>query len=210
MAQENELGFTGAAPDVTLGMYKVSGCPGYTTSEILVSAFNRAYEDGSDVISCSAGDDSGWATDAADVAVSRIAEAGVPVLVAAGNSGGLGLWTVASPASGIHVSGIGSVDNTVLPNLMTRGSYSKMTKDTDFGWQTGFPIPRVNVSLLLWIPENATDPSYACDSMPDDMPDLTNKIVLLHVPSTCGVDDQAEKIVAKEGKYIIYFPESDS
>lgn len=211
MAQENELGFTGAAPDVTLGMYKVSGCPGYTTNEILVSGFLRAYEDGSDVISCSAGDDSGWATDASGVAVSRIAEAGVPVVVASGNSGRLGAWQVASPASGISVAGIGSVDNTVLPTLLVRGDFTNETGDYGFGWQTGSPIPQTNVTAKLWAPKNATNlGAYACDSIPSDMPELNDTIVLLRFPTECTVEDQAKNIVARGGKDILFYPETEA
>ncbi|EEY16885.1 subtilisin Carlsberg [Verticillium alfalfae VaMs.102] len=102
-AQENELGFTGAAPDVTLGVYKTSGCAGYATSEVLVAGIYRAYDEGADIISLSAGDDSGFSSDAAADAVSRLAAVGVPVIVATGNSGGLGLWNAASPASGREV-----------------------------------------------------------------------------------------------------------
>lgn len=212
MAHENELGFTGVAPDVTLGMYKVSGCPGYTTSEILIAAFNRAYEDGSDIISCSAGDDSGWATDPAAMAASRIAEVGVPVIVAVGNSGGLGLWTVASPASGVGVTGIGSVDNTVLPFILTKGSYNNGTGNFNFGWRAGQPaIGRTNLTLPLWAASNDTKSlSDACDPLPNDTPDLSTIIALLRISSDCSVETQATNIIAKGGRYIIFYPQAES
>ncbi|OHE94393.1 subtilisin Carlsberg [Colletotrichum orchidophilum] len=205
MAQENELGFTGAAPDVTLGAYKVSGCAGYTTSEILVSAFYRAYEEGSDVISCSAGDDSGWAGDAAGVAVSRIAEAGVPVVVAVGNSGNLGVWAVASPASGKAVAGIGSVDNTVLPKLMTRGSFANETGEFAFGWTDSSPVTTTNVTLRLWIEgANVT----ACNSIPADI-DLTDAIPFVPIDPGCQPDVQAVNLLARGAQYILFYPLSE-
>ncbi|TDZ40669.1 Minor extracellular protease vpr [Colletotrichum trifolii] len=205
MAQDNELGFTGAAPDVTLGAYKVSGCGGFTTSEVLVAGFYRAYEDGSDVISCSAGDDSGWSSDAAAVAVSRIAEAGVPVVVALSNSGNLGLWAAASPASGKAVAGIGSVDNTVLPNLMLRGTFANETGEFGFGWQSSAPTIASNVSLGLWVRGvNNT----ACEPLPEDV-DLTDTIPLL-AQDACASDIQAENVVARGAKHILFFPESES
>ncbi|KAI3557770.1 subtilisin Carlsberg [Colletotrichum abscissum] len=206
MAQENELGFTGAAPDVTLGAYKVSGCAGYTTSEILVSAFYRAYEDGSDVISCSAGDDSGWASDAAGVAVSRIAEAGIPVVVAAGNSGNLGVWAVASPASGKAVAGIGSVDNTILPNLMKRGTFVNETGEFAFGWADSTPVTTANVTLRLWI---ASANVTACNPIPADI-DLTDSIPLISMDAGCQSDVQAANLLARGAKYILFYPASES
>ncbi|KAF6793422.1 subtilisin-like serine protease pr1c [Colletotrichum sojae] len=206
MAQENELGFTGAAPDVTLGAYKVSGCAGYTTSELLVAAFYKAYEDGSDVISCSAGDDSGWASDAAGVAVSRIAEAGVPVVVAAGNSGNLGVWAVASPASGKSVAGIGSVDNTVLPNLMVRGEFKNETGEYAFGWSDSSPAVAANVTLRLWVSD--VHNGSACEPLPEDL-DLTDTVPLVKLDS-CDSDTQAENVLARGAKYIFFYPENES
>ncbi|KAL0934930.1 subtilisin-like serine protease pr1c [Colletotrichum truncatum] len=205
MAQENELGFTGAAPDVTLGAYKVSGCAGYTTSEILVQAFYKAYEDGSDVISCSAGDDSGWTEDVAAVAVSRIAEAGVPVVVAASNSGGLGVWAVASPASGKSVAAIGSADNTILPTLMTRGSFKNETGEFAFGWQGSTPPVTANVTLRLWV---GGVNNTACEPLPEDV-DLTDTLPVFNI-NGCSSDTQAANVLARGAKYIFFYPESES
>lgn len=51
-AQPNALNFTGVAPGATLGMYRVFSCLGEgTTHVVLISAFNMAYEDGSDISS---------------------------------------------------------------------------------------------------------------------------------------------------------------
>jgi len=52
-AKDKKYGFTGAAPDVTLGAYKVFGCIGFVGNDVLIAAFNQAYEDGSDIITVS-------------------------------------------------------------------------------------------------------------------------------------------------------------
>ena len=207
MAQENELGFTGVATGVDLGMYKVSGCPGFTTSEILMGAFMKAYEDGNDIISCSAGDDSGWASDVAAEAASRIVEAGVPVVVAAGNSGGLGLWQTASPASGRGVVAIGSVDNTVLPVVMTRGEWNNGSLKNGFGWQAGSPVLSSNVSLTLWAAGKETD--LGCNPL-DESIVLEGKIALVQVPKSCGTDVLAQNVLARGGKHILFYPADGS
>ncbi|KAL9949771.1 hypothetical protein D7B24_006427 [Verticillium nonalfalfae] len=211
-AQENELGFTGAAPDVTLGVYKTSGCAGYATSEVLVAGIYRAYDEGADIISLSAGDDSGFSSDAAADAVSRLAAAGVPVIVATGNSGGLGLWNAASPASGREVAAIGSVENTKLPTIMTRGDFSNGTGSHGFGWLQGNPVLQTNATVRIWAPAaNASDlTAYACTSVPADLPDLDGLAVLLPLTTECSSDDQAANFVTKGGKHIIYYPESDA
>ncbi|KAF3343963.1 hypothetical protein VD0002_g1668 [Verticillium dahliae] len=211
-AQANELGFTGAAPDATLGVYKTSGCAGFATSELLVAGIYRAHDEGADVVSLSAGDDSGFSSDAAADAVSRLAAAGVPVTVATGNSGGLGLWNAASPASGREVAAIGSVDNTKLPTIMTRGEFTNGTGSHGFGWLEGNPILQTNTTVRLWAPAaNASDlTTYACTSVPADLPDLNGVAILLPFTVNCNSDNQAANLVTKGGKHIIYYPESDA
>lgn len=54
--QGNEYGFTGAAPGARLAAYRAWGCRATSTTEILIQAFVRAWEDGADVISCSDGE----------------------------------------------------------------------------------------------------------------------------------------------------------
>ncbi|KAI1641302.1 peptidase [Biscogniauxia mediterranea] len=215
-AQANPYGFTGAAPGVKLGMYKASGCGGFTTNEILLAGFNMAFEDGSDIISCSAGDDSGWAQEPWAVAASRIAAAGVPVIVAPGNSGNLGLWNPSTPASGVNVTAIGSVENEVLPTLLKAGHYSVDNKTTgDFGLRYGSPSFMQNVTLPLWAVSNNTESQDdACAALPDTTPDLSDKIVLLRLPNTtanrCIPDTQATNLAAKGAQWLLYYSDRDN
>ncbi|EPE02705.1 minor extracellular protease vpr [Ophiostoma piceae UAMH 11346] len=201
------LGFAGAAPDVTLGMYKISGCPGYTTSEMLLAGFNMAYEDGSDVISCSAGDDSGWAGDAAAVMAARIVDAGVPVVVALGNSGALGLWQAASPASGEGVTAAGSVDSPLLPTLVNAASYSigNGTAGT-LAWQDGAPeFANVTLPVLFLDSTNLTRTDAACDPLPTDTPDLSTSLVLLGLSTTCSSNQQVKNLVDIGAKNVMFY-----
>lgn len=211
MAQPNELGFTGVAPDVTLGMYKISGCAGYTTNEILIAAFNQAYEEGSDIISCSVGDDSAWAMDPWAVAVSRIANAGVPVVVSLGNSGNLGVWTAATPASGMEVAGIGSAHNTVLPTIVTAGLWSSNGTESTFGWKQGVPsLAETNLTLSLWAASyNTTAEDDACEPLPEDTPDLSTSIILLREASACDFNTQSENVAAKGGQHILFYMQTN-
>ncbi|KAI1204563.1 subtilisin-like protein [Annulohypoxylon truncatum] len=214
-AQMNEYNFTGAAPGVTLGMYKATGCGGQTTNEILIAGFNAAFEDGSDIISCSAGDDSGWSSDPWAIIASRIAAAGVPVVVAPGNSGNLGLWYPSTPASGVNVTAVGSVENTVLPTLLKAATFGpgNGTGAERFGIRYGTPTYQVNVTLPLWsVSNNATSETDACGALPDSTPDLANKVVLLRMPtsgSTCTQAIQAGNVAAKGGQYLLWYSQSN-
>lgn len=207
-AQANEQGFLGAAPNVTIGMYKASGCGGYTTNDILIAGFNMAYEAGSDIISCSAGDDSGWSSDPWALAASRIADAGVPVVVALGNSGDQALWQAASPASGRSVTAVGNVENTLAPVIMAAGAFSVGDDEATekFGIYWGSPAFPENLTLPLWSVSSAIG-AAACSALPDDTPDLSGYVVLvgISVENGCIPETQAGNIAAKGGQYILYY-----
>ena len=49
-------GVRGVAPGVTFGAYRVFGCDGSTTDEIMIAAMERALADGMDVLNMSIGD----------------------------------------------------------------------------------------------------------------------------------------------------------
>ncbi|KAI1874200.1 uncharacterized protein JN550_002779 [Neoarthrinium moseri] len=206
-AQANDQGFLGASPNVTIGMYKASGCGGSTTNDILIAGFNMAYEAGSDIISCSAGDDSGFASDPWAMAASRIADAGVPVIVALGNSGSDGLWQAATPASGWSVTAVGSVENTLSPVIQAAASFSiDSGVQEKFGLRWGSPAFQENLTLPLWSVSSAIGAS-ACSALPEDTPDLSDKVVLvgISVENGCYPETQAGFIAAKGGRYILYY-----
>lgn len=62
-AQPNEFGFTGVAPGVEIGAYKVFGCSGGVGTDVLIAALNRAVEDGADIITASIGAAGGFSMD---------------------------------------------------------------------------------------------------------------------------------------------------
>lgn len=52
-ANDTRLGFTGVVPQASLRAYRIAGCHGPTTSDLIVAGLERAYADGNDVISLS-------------------------------------------------------------------------------------------------------------------------------------------------------------
>ena len=51
----------GVAPDVTFGAYRVFGCNGATSDDVMLAAMERVYRDGADVLNMSIGEDlNGW------------------------------------------------------------------------------------------------------------------------------------------------------
>lgn len=51
----------GVAPGAALGSYRVFGCSGYATDDILIEAIDRAVRDGCDIINLSLATGSGYA-----------------------------------------------------------------------------------------------------------------------------------------------------
>lgn len=110
------ISFTGVAPEVTIGAYRVFGCPAdFTGDDIIAAAIFRAAKDGAKVINLSLGGSSGFSDEISSVAASRVAKSGHFVVCADGNSGAQGLFSAASPAVGLGALGIASFDNLASP-----------------------------------------------------------------------------------------------
>ena len=118
--------FTGVAPNVILGAYRIYGCPDdITTSDIFASAIYQAANDGADIISISVGFAAGYSDDVVAIAASRVTDAGYFVVCANGNAADQGLFGASAPAVGLDVFGIGSFENAENPyDSITVGSKS--------------------------------------------------------------------------------------
>ncbi|KAJ5600180.1 hypothetical protein N7450_001247 [Penicillium hetheringtonii] len=135
-AQPNPYGFTGVAPNVTLGHYKILGTPKVKLGTDLVSAaFKKAYEDKADIISASFGTYRGWSDEPWGQLVQRLADAGLPSIIASGNDGSLGLFLASNGIDNSAGIGIGSFNNKYSPLLLTGATYSTPNGTHVFGWQ---------------------------------------------------------------------------
>ncbi|KAG0366756.1 hypothetical protein BGZ54_004918 [Gamsiella multidivaricata] len=104
--------FVGVAPDVTLGAYRVFGCNGEVSDDVLLAALKRAYRDGMDVVNLSLGGSSGWPEEPFAIACSGYITKGLHIAVANGNDGEQGLFEDGAPATAVGAVAVGSVDNT--------------------------------------------------------------------------------------------------
>ncbi|AZN29145.1 peptidase S8 [Flaviflexus salsibiostraticola] len=104
--------FTGVAPGANLLAYRVFGCDGSTTSEIMLDAMERAAADGADIVNMSIGASfMTWPNYPTAVAADNLVDKGVVVTVSQGNSGDYGVFSGGAPASGKKVISVGSADN---------------------------------------------------------------------------------------------------
>ncbi|KAH6838638.1 peptidase S8/S53 domain-containing protein [Chaetomium sp. MPI-CAGE-AT-0009] len=205
----NPYGIVGAAQDVTLGAYRVFGCTGDVGNDILIAAYNMAYEAGSDIITASIGGASGWSEDPWAAVVSRIVENGVPCVVSAGNDGAAGIFYASTAANGKKVTAIASVDNTVTPALLSNASYTINGTSDFFGYTAGEPGTWDDVRLPLWaVGFNTSDPANGCEPYPESTPDLSGHIVLVR-RGTCAFVDKATYAAEKGAKYVIFYNNVD-
>ncbi|OTA91923.1 hypothetical protein M434DRAFT_388169 [Hypoxylon sp. CO27-5] len=206
-AQPNEFGFTGAAPGVTLGMYRAYGCTGESSDDVLIAAIRQAFVDGSDIITASLGGSSGWAEDLLTVIVSRIVKAGVPCVAAMGDDGPEGPFFGSTPANGKGVTAVGSFDNTLIPLLYLKGTYTvdNSSQVETFGWWSGSPS-YTNLSLPLWAADcHFIGSQVPCHPLPDETPDLSGYMVLLSQTTFCSYETTAKNVAAKGAKYIMFY-----
>ncbi|UNI24715.1 hypothetical protein JDV02_010442 [Purpureocillium takamizusanense] len=211
-AKDEFLHFTGAAPDVTLGMYRVFGCPAVGAGDdVLIAAFNMAFEAGADIITASIGGNSGWSENVWSVAVSRIVEQGVVCTLAAGNDGSRGVFDASEAADGKGVTAVASFENTDFADFGYPSTYSIDGGESKvfvnapaniYNWTaiTTTPMPLYPLSLEINQPD-------ACDPLPDSTPDLSNYIVLVsgECKAACLEQDKAFNLAAKGVKYIILY-----
>lgn len=125
----------GVAPDAELGAYRVFGCEGSTSSDVMAAAMQMAADQGMDVVNMSIGADyvvfSGYPT---AVSADAMADQGIVVTVAQGNIGDQGRWTMGAPGSSNKVITVGSVDNVIETNYYLTVSTNEGAR---FAYATG-------------------------------------------------------------------------
>jgi hypothetical protein len=127
----------GVAPGVTLTPYKVFGCSGSVSADVLLEAMERALNDGMDVINMSLGSPFQWPNYPSAQAVDRLAQAGLIVVASAGNSGTAGLYANGGPGISEAAIGVASVDNTT----SQQAAFTVSGSSARFGFVRGGGVP---------------------------------------------------------------------
>ncbi|KAG5932180.1 hypothetical protein E4U59_007689, partial [Claviceps monticola] len=201
---ENSFGFTGTAPGVSLGAYRVFGCDGGAGNDVLIAAFNKAYQDGANIITASIGGPSGLAGDPWAVTVSRIVEKGVPCVLGASNEGEVGIFYASTAANGQHVSAIASFDNVQPPYFLHVSQYQiDDGPEKSFGYDRSLMPGWDGVTLPAWASSlDSTVKNDACDPFPANTPDLSKFIVLIR-RGTCNFNEKIQNAMDKGARYAL-------
>ncbi len=179
-------GVTGVAPDVTLGAYRVFGCSGSSSSDVIISALERAYADGMQVINQSLGAAFQWPQYPTSQVGDELVRNGVVVVASAGNSGATGSWSLGAPGVGTDIIGVASYDNTVI--TQEAFSISPDGRKIGFGVATAAPLPPTSGTFSLARTGTQTSTADACAALPAGS--LTGKVALVR-RGTCGFYNKA-------------------
>jgi len=182
MQPGNEFGVSGVAYESTLMAYRVFGCTGTVSDEIIIAALLRAEADGCDVITLSIGGLDGWSTGPSSVVASRIAADGRVVTISAGNDGSDGAWNTMSPGNGLDVISVGSVDNTELfyNTLTVSGVEHEPMPYFLFSRDNGFAAPKLTGEWPLYaLSMDLEIENDGCEPLPSSVPDLSKFIIIV-------------------------------
>lgn len=105
-------GVKGVAPGVTFGAYRVFGCAGSTTADIMIAAMEKILADGADILNMSIGAAFQWPQYPTARASDRLVNKGIVVVASIGNSAAAGVYSAGAPGLGEKVIGVASFDNT--------------------------------------------------------------------------------------------------
>ncbi len=177
----------GVAPGATLGAYRVFGCEGSTTSDIMLAAMERAYADGMDVLNMSIGSSfATWKQYPTAAGADAMVDAGMVVVASIGNSGASGTWSAGAPGVGEKVIGVASYDN----EFFTASSFTVSPDDRAIPYVVGTPAPAPPTegsAPLSRLGAPGTTAAQGCTPISDDL----DGTVLLVQRGACAFYDKA-------------------
>ncbi|WP_027460267.1 S8 family serine peptidase [Deinococcus murrayi] len=206
-ANDPTNGFKGVAPDVMFGAYKVFGCEGSTSADIMLQAMERAEADGMQVLNMSIGASFQWPDYPTAKAASALSKRGVIVTVSAGNSGADGQYATGAPSLGANVIAVASVDNAKL-------EMDYLTVSTDgarvpYTVATGAPSPSTGLNLEVTRGPGVTnaataDGCFVSGANPFAPGSLTGKAVLIR-RGGCTFREKALNAQAAGARAVLIF-----
>jgi subtilisin family serine protease len=176
----------GVAPKALLGAYRVFGCSGTTSSDIMIAAMERAHADGMHVLNMSIGAAfQAWPQYPTAQAATRLVNKGVVVVASIGNSGTSGLYAAGAPGVGQKVIGVANFQNThgFLP------AFTLSPNDQLFGYNPATGAPAASSGTFSLARTGTTSSAAdACSPLPANS--LAGKVALIR-RGTCPFHTKA-------------------
>ncbi|KAI8803221.1 peptidase S8/S53 domain-containing protein [Cladochytrium replicatum] len=203
--------FTGVAPDVVFGAYRIFPCRGASYYSQYMEAIQRAYDDGMDIVNMSLAGNSGFPDGPAEELVSKLISTGKIVFaISAGNAGAEGIWQVGGPAvsrRAISVAATTLVDATRTREITVGGNRYSIILYDDTPVFSSLNNTEIVLNLMAAPP---VGPPAGADGCPDtpDAPGLhvgaRGKILLVR-RGTCPFDDKLKAANAAGATAIIVY-----
>jgi subtilisin family serine protease len=188
-------GVTGVAPDVTLGAYRVFGCAGSSSADVINAGLERAYLDGMQVVNLSLGAALQWPQYPTVYMSGALVKAGVVVVASAGNNGATGSFSLGAPGVGAGVIGVASYDNTQRAFTVAGLPYG-------FNPASGSPAAPQSGSLPMSRTGTTTTLDDACAALPAGS--LTGTAVLIR-RGTCSFYVKAANAQAAGASAVVLY-----
>jgi subtilisin family serine protease len=153
------FGLVGVAPESTVYMYRIFGCQGSASTDIIMQAFVKAGQDGVDLISMSVGEFNPWASGSPLSSIFAALHSNrIGLVLSGGNDGDQGVYSASSPASDPLAIAVGSVSNTKFPLMYN--AVDPIGNSIKYARQ--FPINDSAAFHVFHIPLNTG--SFICDT----------------------------------------------
>ncbi|HEX2143643.1 MAG TPA: S8 family serine peptidase [Glycomyces sp.] len=187
---------TGVAPGVEFGAYKVFGCEGSTSAEVIMQALEAALVDDMDVVNLSLGQSFQWPGYPTAVAADRLTDEGVTVVASMGNDGEAGVYSGSAPGIGEDVIGVASTDN---PQQRMDAAFVEAL-DRRIGYRVIGNTPEPEAGAV-------TDPMVwlgrACPDDPSEG-DVQGKTALV-IRGTCTFNEKYARAVAEGATSVVVY-----
>jgi minor extracellular serine protease Vpr len=177
----------GVAPGVTFGAYRVFGCSGSTSADIMVAAMERIFSDGAHVLNMSIGSAFQWPQYPTAAAADRLVNRGVVVVASAGNNGSSGLYASGAPGVGRKVISVANFLNTHVKYQ----AFAVSPDGTLMGYSPGSGAPLTPLSGTEPLARTGTQASTidACNPVAPAPGSLTGHVALIR-RGGCGFHEK--------------------
>ncbi|MDN3242058.1 S8 family serine peptidase [Glycomyces tritici] len=185
---------TGVAPDVELGAYRVFGCDGSTSSEVIMQALEAALDDGMDVVNLSLGQSFEWPGYPTAEAADKLVEEGVTVVASMGNDGEAGIYSGSAPSLGTDVIAVASTDNP--KQRMDAAFVPALDRSIGYRQIDDTPEPEAPTDPLVWLGRACADDASEGD--------VAGKAALI-VRGTCTFNEKYQRAVAEGATSVVIY-----
>ncbi|KAJ3124007.1 hypothetical protein HK098_001438 [Nowakowskiella sp. JEL0407] len=159
---DQSTGFVGVAPDASLAIYRVFGCNGASSSDVVLSAILRAAQDGCDIVNMSLGGDGGSLYEPETLIISKVTDKfNILINVAQGNAQKDGLWMTSTPGNAATVTAaVASVNNKSFRKKKAFQITTDTTRVIKYAYTTNptdqLPEPASEWNLIELVANNST------------------------------------------------------